>query len=279
MKDIKNIAECFNDGDPADVDYSIARYVLSHLDEVDRESMSTVAKDAAVSKSTLSRFVRRFGFDDYDDFLVAVREVTRADFPMILGMTPAQIGLISESPRGLLVDYVESICQALRQMAETVSLDDARNLIELLRTCRTVIIAQDEPLLVAREFQYQLLCEGVLAKVPGTEQKRLESMATVGEKSFVLVLSNYGNYVNSHEEELKAAKLRGATVWLVTLCHSAPNLFLFDRVVRLSPGGYSRAGSHPMWVYFEFLARLMHVGNSDAAERSDSAAPKTSSTH
>lgn len=261
VKDIKNIAECFNNGDPADIDYAIARYVLSHLDEVDRESMSTVAKDAAVSKSTLSRFVRRFGFDDYDDFLVAVREVTRADFPMILGMTSEQIGLIASSPRDFLTDYVESICQALRQMAETVSIDDARELIELLRTRQSVIIAQDEPLLVAREFQYQLLCEGILAKVPGSEPRRLESMAAVGEGDLVLVLSNYGNYVNSHEEELKASKLRGATVWLVTLCHSAPNLFLFDRVVSLSPGGYSRAGSHPMWAYFEFLARLMHVGD------------------
>ena len=261
MKDISKIAACLNDGDPDEVDYSIARYVLTHLDEVATKSMGRIAEGAAVSKSTLSRFVRRFGFDDYDDFLDAVREVTNTDFPMILGMTSGQIAEIRSYPRGFLVDYVESICETLRSMASSVSMEDVEDLIRLVRTKPTTILAQDQPLLVAREFQYQLLCENVVVQVPGTERRQLERMASAGDGDALLVLSNYGNYVNSHEEQLKAAKARGADVWLVTLCHSAPNLFLFDRVITLSQGGYSRAGAHPMSVYFEFVTRLMHVGN------------------
>ncbi len=260
MKDIESVAAPFNDGSPEDIDYEIARYVLTHLREVDAESMGKIAQGALVSKSTLSRFVRRLGFEDYDDFLVAVREVTRTDFPMIMGMTPGQVAEIRSDPREFLGDYVRSICDTLTRMAESLSMDDAVDFLRMVLSRPTTLIAQDEPLLVAREFQYHLLCEGVLACVPGTERRRLECLGAAGEGDVVVVLSNYGGYVNTHEEELKAAKARGAEVWLVTLCHSAPNLLIFDRVITLSDGGYSRAGAHPMRVYFEFLERLMHLG-------------------
>lgn len=52
-------------------DYQIVRTLLGSLGEVGTSSIGEVAKLCGVSKSTLSRFVRGLGFDDYADFRAA----------------------------------------------------------------------------------------------------------------------------------------------------------------------------------------------------------------
>ena len=65
----------FNEKKPDSTEFYIAKMMIWNLWELPRMSISDVAKMCAVSKSTISKFVRDIGFEDYLDFkLEAVRQ-------------------------------------------------------------------------------------------------------------------------------------------------------------------------------------------------------------
>ena len=64
-----------NEKKPDSTEFYIAKMMIWNLWELPRMSISDVAKMCAVSKSTISKFVRDIGFEDYLDFkLEAVRQ-------------------------------------------------------------------------------------------------------------------------------------------------------------------------------------------------------------
>lgn len=76
MKILMNrLLALLNDESPESTDYHIARSLIGHLEQVPKCSIVDMSSLCCVSKSKLSKFVRKLGFDDYKDFrLEAVQE-------------------------------------------------------------------------------------------------------------------------------------------------------------------------------------------------------------
>lgn len=62
------------DTQPRDsIDYCIAQYILTHVDDLDRVSLGQLAAQCGVSKSSVSRFCRKIGLEDYLDLQLMCR--------------------------------------------------------------------------------------------------------------------------------------------------------------------------------------------------------------
>ena len=75
--------ECERDSNSA-----VIEYLLEHVRELNVMSMGDVARNAFVSKSTVSRLIRRFGFESYNDFLENADRYVAQDFTVTLQVTP-----------------------------------------------------------------------------------------------------------------------------------------------------------------------------------------------
>ena len=64
-----------NEKKPDSTEFYIAKMMIWNLWELPRMSISDVAKMCAVSKSTISKFVRDIGFEDYLDFKAAINDL------------------------------------------------------------------------------------------------------------------------------------------------------------------------------------------------------------
>ena len=260
MKSIRDMVAYYNTELERDARYEVIVYLLSHLGELDKLSMSDVARETYVSKSTVSRLVRRFGFESYDEFLDEMRQFVEQDIAVTLQVNKAQKELLEEKPLKFLSDYVDEICAALMQLKELVSQDDVDELIARSLSVDTAFFATDKPLAMARDLQTAYLLAGKLVQVGETRQKRRQIASELPEGSLAIVFSNYGRYVDGNRLMFEDLRRRGVTLCLVTLCYDGPNLLLFDKVISLSKGGFTSVGGFPMRVFIEFMVRRLLLG-------------------
>lgn len=260
MKSIRDMVAYYNTELERDTRYEVISFLLSQLGKLDQLSMSDVARETYVSKSTVSRLVRRFGFESYDEFLDEMHGFMGQDLAVTLQVSQAQRALLVKDSSRFLDGYIDDICASLVQLKELVSQVDVDELIERSFAGETAFFATDKPLSMARDLQTAYLLAGKLVQVGETKQKRRQIASELPAGSLAIVFSNYGRYVDGNRPMLEEMRRRGVTLWLVTLCYDGPNVLLFDKIINLSRGGYTSVGGFPMRVFVEFVVRRMLLG-------------------
>ena len=91
MKSLNDMIAYHDTETEHDTRYEVVSYLLAHLRELDHLSLSEVARATYVSKSTVSRVVRRFGFESYDEFLAVSRRLVKQDPSVTLRITPDEL--------------------------------------------------------------------------------------------------------------------------------------------------------------------------------------------
>lgn len=69
---INRLIILLNESDEGSTDYQIAFIMLAHIQELGGMGINDIARLCAVSKSTVSKFVRALGYPDYSDFRYAL---------------------------------------------------------------------------------------------------------------------------------------------------------------------------------------------------------------
>jgi DNA-binding MurR/RpiR family transcriptional regulator len=259
LKSLRDLLAYYNTECERDSNYAVIEYLLEHVRELNALSMGDVARHAYVSKSTVSRLIRRFGFESYNDFLENANRYVAQDFTVTLQVTPQEQRLLKDRPQAYLDAYLDEVCASLLQLKETVDVAEVDQIIELARLRTTAIFATDKPLTLARDLQRGFLAQGRLIHVGETKRKRQQIALGLSEGDFALVLTNYGRYVEGNRAMFEDLRRRGIETWLITLEYDGPNTLLFDHVTRLSKNTHTAADTYPMRAFVEFLIRRLLV--------------------
>ncbi len=62
----------------------IATYILSHYNEVKLQTINELAEDCSVSESTVTRFVKEIGFNNYQKLKIAIAEISSANIQDVI---------------------------------------------------------------------------------------------------------------------------------------------------------------------------------------------------
>ena len=240
-----------------DTRYEVVSYLLAHLRELDSLSLSEVARATYVSKSTVSRVVRRFGFDSYEEFLAVSRRLVNQDPSVTLRITPDELVALKTDVGDFIGLYIDGLCAALQDLKKTVDGETVDWLISQVMTHEAAFFGTDQPLMIARDTQVAFLAAGHLVHVGETEAKRHQIAEELPDDAFAVVLTNYGRYIDNNREMLERLRSRGVTLCLVTLCYDGPSCLLFDRIIRLSAHGFSSVGSFSMKAFFKIVIRRL----------------------
>lgn len=256
MDHIRDMVTYFNTTSNDEAGYEVVRHLLQHLATIGEQSLSDVARETHVDKSTVSRIIRRVGFKSYAGFLEEARDYTERDSSQVLSlaMPSKEEGPLAASSFGR---YVEEVCRSLRDMEKTVDAGEVDELAKLIRTRDTAVFAAEHPLAMAKNLQLIMVSRGCLVLVGETEDVRARIAREATEDSVVLVLSNNGGYVDDHLRQLEGLRRRGVSMWLVTMDYRGVGTMLFDRIIRLSSSPGFSANVLPMQVFVEYLIRRL----------------------
>lgn len=204
----------------------IARFILENPALIRDYSSQNLANSVGVSQSSIVKFSQKLGYQGFPDLKLAIHEA------VLLGAENADEGDARQSDpegdRSIREQLYRIKAEALRN---TMELNDEKRLMAavdvLERSERTQIIALGAGSMVARNFASMLIQIGksVIAEVDTYIQ--LSSVATLGKKDAVFLISFSGQSPRMLGI-VKEAKKAGATIVTLTNYNANPVRSLAD---------------------------------------------------
>ena len=259
MNHFDKILEYYNNATVKDTNWEIIRFLLSNLSNIENMSITEIADNTFVSKATITRFVRKFGYSNFQEFKQDIYNTYHNDLNASFRTSNQQLELLKHKPEVFLETYTESICEAIKDSTQLLDLDKIDTLINSLLTRQSAIFAFNQPLTYAKEIQKDFLIKGKLISVGETFIKQKQIAERLDKQSTAVIFSNYGNYFKDYQQIIDIVIQNEVQLILVTLNYSSPLLINFDEVIVLSSKRFSDVGVYPLKLFTEYVVRRLMV--------------------
>lgn len=141
-------------------DYSIAKTIFNHIDDIGSLSLDKIAQEASISTASVSRFINKAGFDSFQAFKHAFETFTR-DVKMrrIISHTQRFMRTTVENMSEQL--YVDALAN-LRQTKLNLDIDKLKQIVKVLKASKSVIfIGDSHELADFYTLQLEMLVNGI----------------------------------------------------------------------------------------------------------------------
>lgn len=189
-----------NDFEHDSTDVRVAESLLDILDEIENMSIDQVADKCHISKSTLSRFVKTIGFENYKQFRDDVRNETNKvgwhDYSEKIAMNKyiAQYGIES---------FLVGLSGEIKDLLSQIDRNQIQNLALAMYKHKKVAafgLAHSE--IVAMNFIYEIAGEGKYIRTYISDVKQEQYMKEAEEDTLFIIFSDSGQYIYKNNMKL-----------------------------------------------------------------------------
>lgn len=238
----------------SDANQAIAKYLLSELARKDatRVSVYDVAENCFTSNSSVSRFVKRLG---YNSFLELKEDmVNYQDYGMELIMETQEgmhFNLVSDHE--ILNGYIDSIKESLENM-KTLDIKQIDELASLINQAEHVYLFGTQISgLLARHAQLLFSGMGKISYCYDDSRYHNDGSKLVKKKDLAIIFSSDGNYINGNKSVIVNLKQRGVKMVLVTQNPTCKFISHFDSVFYMGNYVTSKGGPYKLLMFIEVL--------------------------
>lgn len=181
-----------NDSDPQSTDYYIAMTLLLNYNLIGTSSIGKIATLCAASKSAISKFVRRIGYEDYASFKAAA-PFEENKFGFVLNYNQNIAEYIEQNG---LEHYAKAIQRDIQYTLQSVDMGKieqlAHDLVHYKKVAAFGLLFSE---LGAIDLQEKLAYNNkfIITKMSDVKQNRL--LDTAGEDTLIIIYSNSGSYM------------------------------------------------------------------------------------
>lgn len=251
-------------------DQKIADFIIEHRDDIPDMTMRVIAAGCEVSSPTVSRFVKRIGYDSFAEMRLALaRNEVASGSGFMLGNTTGSVSFdhFQES-----LDFILS-CK-MSELADTVASidpDTIKAVITLFQTSDTVLITGvGNTLSVAANMAFKLRHLGVRAIAPSTTEYAASYSFMMNAHDALVIISSSG-LSKRLNRILDNAEDNGTPVVLITSNPESPLVARSTYVIMTSERdrlfAYGVPFSHNSVNFIiEVLFLFLHASSTDVAE-------------
>lgn len=184
----------------------IARYLLDRQEHLEDVNVELLAEECFVSKSTVSRFCRDIGLEDFSELRSLLRQTEKSFTRYGTGLPPKEQG----------VDFCRRVNASLSLVAKTLDYPALEKLVVELHRARRVAafgLLKAETAAISLQSDLVMLGKNAVTKVAFREQ--IDYLAAAQRGDLIIIFSYTGIYF---DYGLPRGILRGEgpEVWLVT---------------------------------------------------------------
>lgn len=239
-------------------EYSIARAILNHVDQLDTMSLEVLANESNISQASVSRFIKKIGFKSYQDFRESLQ---KAVLELQLNRKFIHKEIYANCTDEQVID---KICQnSIDNIIETKRKLD----IELIRHIVTLILkspsvtfyGDDHALAIFYTLQLDLLANGISAYLFKTKQAQSLHLEFLEEQSVLLFFNVFDGFFSSEQKQF-IQKARQKKVKTVLFCQDdiKEKEEMFDYVVTYGQVQSINQGYYSLIVLSQILSELCY---------------------
>lgn len=183
-----------NDEDMLTTDYVIANQLIQHFSEIPTLSIADVSEYCNVSKSKMSKFIRKIGYEDYHTFKSEIVFHSRLQDNMNFSHILSNINQIG------FEEYVEIIRQDLQQFKVDMDISKIDVLAGYLDTFKKVAaFGTLHSAIAALQLQFRLAYKDKFIITQMNETKQNEFILQADEDTLIIIFSDTGNYIGTQQ--------------------------------------------------------------------------------
>lgn len=192
----QRLATLINGGDADTTEYHIANVMMEKMDLIVECSIGETARLCSVSKSTISKFVRGIGFEDYTDFKWAAMGEKRKEYYTKDGSTINITDFICEKG---VNSYMDVLTQDIRNLFERVDMRKIDSLVKDIHQYKKIAaFGEVYSETAALNFQYKMSLYRKFVYTTIDDMKQNQFIEGAGADCLLVVFSNSGRYIQVH---------------------------------------------------------------------------------
>jgi DNA-binding MurR/RpiR family transcriptional regulator len=184
----------------------IASYLLDHISEIHTLSISALAKACHVSNSSISRFCKEIGLQDFFELKDLLLESS-------LGL---QLHSQADSFSCRMQDYEAIVQKSVSQCARSISQESVQALCQDLMHYQNVYAFG---LLKAQSVAFNFVCDMAMMqksiRTSFSYPDQIESILQAQKEDLILIFSYTGSYFDCHGFRGKQSDLKRPKIWLI----------------------------------------------------------------
>lgn len=176
--------------------FHIASVLIQHYSVISKLSISEMASIATVSKSTLSKFARKIGFDDYFDLKESAPFIENR-YNNKLNYLTNILNVLEQEQLDTYFDAIESDITMLKEQIDLTAIDHlAKDLIHYDKVGAFGLLFSES---AALDFQYKLAYNGKFIFTFQDDLKQEEFIKNSDEQTLLIIFTNSGNYLRQQQ--------------------------------------------------------------------------------
>ena len=201
----------------------LASYILEHIDEVKQDSIRDLAAKTYVSISSISRFCRDIGLQDFTQ-LKALLSSTSLNF---------EVCSQSDSPQQQKLDYISAVQDSLGRVRDSLGMGKLYQLAQDIRRYQRIsIFGMLKAETAAMNLQSDLVMLGKQAVTKVRVAQQMDYLAHTDEDDLVIIFSFTGIYFDyGIPQGYRSHRKKRPRVYFITSGRNLENTDLYDEVI------------------------------------------------
>lgn len=181
---------------PESIEYHIASVMIENIHSIYDISIGKMAELCSVSKSTVSKFVRMLGFEDYMDFKA---EAMRQREKEIYNHDKETINITDYIMQNDMNRYLDVLFYDIKQLVAGLDAKKIEQLVTDIHDYKKVAaFGEIYSESAAMNFQYKMSFYHKFIYTTGNDRKQEEYIRCSDEDTLLLIFSNSGRYISMY---------------------------------------------------------------------------------
>lgn len=193
---LNRLLNVLNSGKEESTNFHIAYILLSHYESIKEMTISEIADLCHVSKSTISKFTRSLGFDDFIELKMSAgyksdKRTNSLNY---------NDNILSFMEYHTAAEYIDTIISDLELAKSSINMDKinelAENLIKYEKVAAFGLLYSES---AAVDFQSKLAYNGKYIITYLSDVKQDEYIKNADGDTLIIIFSNSGKYINQYQ--------------------------------------------------------------------------------
>lgn len=236
--------------------YDIAKALLDHYHEIPELTIHELADACYISASSLSRFIRTIGFEQYTDFKKACKKNIGIDVDYSKDMVKAK----AEDMRPILERYTESIKQNIEYTYQQMNFEQLDKLCTMIFEAKEIaFFGLEFATLLGQHFQIKMASMNKFIRLGLSYEEQIDIARDLHDGALIFVASLEGGYFYRNDEVVDILKQKDTKIVALTMNEHTKLMKNVDEILICSKDNSNTEGRITLLYMLEILLMYYYV--------------------
>lgn len=249
-----------NEEEKESSNWQIANTFLTNRKELQNLSIEKAASICHVSEASISRFCNLKLGITFKELKRDLPSKTDSNSQSMFHMENDSYEKLHNNLNQYVRDYSLKVSETINEFGLNFDQSDINDLVQLIKKKKNVYIFSHQTFTnLGRTIQQNLYNYNKLVYFSDDITKQEEYIEELEENDLVIILSTFGNFLNSPPDITPLIKSKKTDMILITQNPDILNTFLFDKVISFSSKSQRETGPYLMMIGIEIFLRAYAV--------------------